>query len=87
MNDDRRRKRREIRLIQNESSWLQKALFALGKAEDARDKLADMRGEEPEPFELELDGDKLSVERFEEALEKRTQTLLSLIRARRRTLG
>lgn len=84
---ERRRKRKEIRLIQSHSSWLQKALFALQKADDARDKLSDARGDdEAEPFVLSHDGSDISVEAFEEALEGRIQELLTDTRERRRAM-
>ena len=40
MAKDKRQLRKERRLVQSESRWMQKALFALGKAETAREKLA-----------------------------------------------
>lgn len=82
----RRAKRREIRLIQNHSTWLQKALFALQKAEDARDKLADTRGDDPGPFVLNYEGKEISVDLFEEALEDRIQELLTMTRERRQAM-
>lgn len=82
----RRRRRREIQLLSNESAWLQKALFALGKAETAREKLAETRDEEVPPFELPLDDETLSVEEFQEALENRIHDLLDDVRTRRRKL-
>lgn len=82
----RRKRRREIQLLSNESAWLQKALFALQKAEMAREKLAETRDEEPPPFELDLDHDTLSVEEFQEALENRVRHLLDDVRDRRRRL-
>jgi hypothetical protein len=83
----RRRQRKEIRLIQNHSSWLQKALFALQKAETAREKLADARGEDdPGGFIIEYNGDRFDVDAFEEALESRVQELLTVTRERRRAM-
>lgn len=84
---ERRRKRKEIRLIQSHSSWLQKALFALQKADAVREKLADARGEdEAEAFVLEHNGSGISVDDFEEALEGRIQELLTTTRERRRAM-
>lgn len=82
----RRARRREIQLLSNESAWLQKALFALQKAETAREKLADARDAEVPPFELPLDDETLSVEEFQEAMTNRIHELLEDVRARRRTL-
>ncbi len=87
--DDRARKRkirREIRLQSSESSWLQKALFALRKAEDARDKLAELREEEPEPYTLQVGDETVEVESLEDALQTRAGTLLETVRERRRTV-
>lgn len=86
MSSQRRQKRKEIRILQSESAWLQKALFALQKAEDAREKFADAREEDVPPFDLNLNGEILSVEEFEEALENRIQELLTDVRERRRNL-
>lgn len=88
MNDraERRRRRREIRLLQSESSWLQKALFALRKAEAEREKLSDVRDEEPEDYTLDVGGSDLPLEALEDALDERIQAQLSDIRERRKQL-
>ena len=87
MSDARRRKRREIKLLTNESVWLQKALFALQKVEAVREKMAELNGEdEAEPLVLELGRKKLKVEEFEEALENRVEHLLEEVRERRKVI-
>ena len=86
MATDRRQRRKEIKLLSTESAWLQKALFALHKAEDAREKLADSQGEEASDFILDLDGKHLDVEDFQEAMENRIKTLLDEVRERRKIL-
>ena len=86
MSAERRQLRREIRLIQGESVWLQKALFALRKAEEAREKLADARGEEAEEYLLDAEGGRLRLEVLEEALEERAGELLKRVREMRKTL-
>lgn len=86
MSAEKRRERREIRLQNTESVWLQKALFALRKAEDAREKLADVRDEEPEPYTLDVEDRPVSVEALEDALEERVQNLVADLRERRRQL-
>jgi hypothetical protein len=83
---DRRQNRKEIKLLSNESAWLQKALFALQKADDAREELADSKGEDAPDFILDLDGKKLAVEQFEEAMENRIKTLLDEVRERRKIM-
>lgn len=86
MTDARRRKRREIKFLSNESTWLQKALFALSKAETAREKWADLQGEEDIPFVLPHNGDELSVDEFVEAIEGRITHLLAEVKERRRAV-
>jgi len=86
MTDDRRRERKEIQLQQSESVWLQKALFALRKAEDARAELADIRDEEEEPYVVELEDGSLPLETLQDALEERVKALLSTVRERRRAM-
>lgn len=87
MSDARRRKRREIKLLTNESVWLQKALFALQKVEAVREKMAELSGQdEAEPLVLELGRKKLKVEEFEEALENRVEKLLEEVRERRKVI-
>lgn len=81
-----RRQRREIRLQNNESVWLQKALFALRKAEDVHEKLADLREEDPEPYTLTVADGEIEVEALEDALEERAQELVETVRQRRRQL-
>jgi hypothetical protein len=84
--DERRRQRKEIQLQQSESVWLQKALFALRKAEDAREKLADTREEKVEPYILESQNGDLSLESIQDALEEKVKFLLASVREARREL-
>lgn len=86
MDEARRRRRREIRQLNNESVWLQKALFALRKAEEAREKLADVRSEEAGAYTLPVGDDSLPVEVLEDALEERTKELIGQVRTMRREL-
>ncbi len=86
MSDEKRRKRREIRALQREATWLQKVLFGLGKAQEAREKFGDARGKEVEPIVLELEDGPMPIETIEDALESRIQELLEVVRERRRNL-
>jgi hypothetical protein len=86
MSDAKRRKRREIRALQREATWLQKVLFGLGKAQEAREKFGDARGEPADPILLEVDGKNLPLDAIEDALETRIQSLLEVVRERRRNL-
>jgi hypothetical protein len=84
VSESRRKQRQEIRLIQREATWLQKALFALGKAAEAREKL-DGNGED-DGYVLELEEGPLSLESLEDGMEARVKELLELMRERRRVL-
>jgi hypothetical protein len=84
LTDNRRRNRREIRQLSSESTWLQKALFALQKADEAREKVAEYRGEDAPAFVLSVGRKKIEVEEFEEAIEGRIRELLDEVRERRR---
>jgi hypothetical protein len=86
MDEERRRQRQEIRLIQRESTWLQKALFALGKAEESHEKLVEARGVEEATYALALDDGELPMEVLEDALESRIKELMESVRKRRKTL-
>ena len=86
MSDERRQKRKEITHLQSESVWLQKALFALRKAEDARQKLADARDESGEPYVLRVGDREVSVEELEEGLDQRAERLIKTVREMRRNL-
>lgn len=83
MTDDKRKFRRETRLLQSESSWIQKAIFALGKVDDARDRMADLRDREREPFTIEVDGTTIAGDALEDALEARAKELMQTVRERR----
>ncbi len=79
--------RREIRALQREATWLQKALFALGKVEEAREAAAELNDEEATPLMVVVeDGPGLPLEAVEEALETRVKELLEVVRERRRIL-
>lgn len=83
--DERRKKRREIRALQREATWLQKILFALNKAEEAHDKVSEIRGEDSQqPPPLEVDGRELSLDSLQDALQDRVEELLDTVREMRR---
>ncbi|MEX2571806.1 MAG: hypothetical protein WD737_10960 [Gemmatimonadota bacterium] len=85
MTDDKSQLRKEIRYLQSESVWLQKALFALRKAEAAREKQTDDQGE-PEPYAFSLGERTVVLEDLEEALDKRVELLMQTVRDMRQTL-
>ena len=53
---DKRQLVQERKFLRSQSRWLQKALFALGKAEDDQEKLAEVRGERHEPMAVTVNG-------------------------------
>lgn len=65
---DRKTGTRERRILESESRWLQKALFALAKAESDRERLAKERSEKVEPMTVEIDGKSFDLETVREAV-------------------
>lgn len=60
---------RERRILRGESGWLQKALFALGKASAAQEKLAELPGNgEREPLMVTIDGKAYDIDTVTEAV-------------------
>jgi len=80
---EKRKQRREMRLIQQEATWLQKAVFAFGKVEDLREKIADLNETEPEPLVVEIEGSEVSLDDVSTALEEKVQATLEMLRERR----
>lgn len=80
---DKRQLRKERRLVQSESRWMQKALFALGKAETAREKLAKARKEELEPETVKVGGNSLTLDNLRDAIQDRVETLAEVLQERR----
>lgn len=88
---EKRRENRARRIIRSESRWLQKAIFALGKAEEARTKLADLYEDEAEEFTVKVNGKKKDVgeigallrEAVEERLQKQREELRERMQTRR----
>lgn len=87
MTDERRIKRKEIRHLQSESVWLQKAVFALRKAEAAHEQVADIRDEKVDAYHLSVGGKETPIEEIEDALDERIETLVKNVREMRRNLG
>jgi hypothetical protein len=59
------------RLLQSESRWLQKVLFSVGKTREARQKLAEAKGEKLDNLIVLKGGQKVSLDDLEEALHER----------------
>jgi hypothetical protein len=58
-------------LLQSESRWLQKVLFSVGKTREARQKLAEAKGEKLDNLIVLKGGKKVSLDDLEEALHQR----------------
>lgn len=86
MVDDKRQARKERRLVQSESRWMQKALFALNKADDAREKLAKTRDEEANAAVVNIGGKDLSIDALRTAIQERVETLAEVLQERRQVL-
>ncbi len=76
MNETERRLERQIKShTENEARWLQKVLFATGKARDARTKLAETTNEKLNPLITLDDGTQLPLDALEEIIQKRVDDL------------
>ncbi len=73
MAKNNRQLRKERRLVQSESRWMQKALFALGKAETAREKLAKARNEELEDQTVEVGEKSMTLDALRDAIQDRVE--------------
>ncbi len=71
--------RRINKYRESEARWLQKVLFAIGKAREAREKLAEARGDELNPLITLDDGTKLPLDKLEEVIHKRVEVLMEAL--------
>ncbi|MFZ0014451.1 MAG: hypothetical protein WAL25_10100 [Acidimicrobiia bacterium] len=79
MTDARRQQRKIDNQREIEARWLQKMLFALSKAKEARAKLAETTGEELNPLITLDDGVQISLDDLEAVVEKRVETLMDAL--------
>lgn len=86
MSDKKKTRRLLLKAMQSESTWLQKALFALSKAEDARESLAELMDEDLEPVRVGSGKKAVSLSEVGEALEQRVSTLMEEVQEERRVL-
>lgn len=80
------RERRAQKHMINESRWLQRVLFGLGKVRLARQKCAEMRGEPMSAMILETSEGPVPLSSLEEALQQRSDALLESLEKRRGSL-
>lgn len=76
MTDQRRLQRKIDKHREIEARWLQKMLFALSKAQEARAKLAETTGEDLNPLITLDDGTQVPVDAIEEVVHKRVDALM-----------
>ena len=74
---DRKLQRKIERLNQDEARWLQKMAFALSKAQETRQKLADAVGEEVDAMVMLDSGEEVTLEEIERHLRERVEELRS----------
>lgn len=79
-----RNKRLLLKAMQAESTWLQKALFALARAEDARSQAAEITGDSPTELRAPARGKWASLSDFQSALEDRVSTIMDDLQEKRR---
>lgn len=79
MTDDKRLLRRIDKQREEESRWLQKVLFSLGKAREAREKLTELSGEELNPLITLDDGTQIELDKLESIIEGRVEDLMDAL--------
>lgn len=82
-----RNKRLLMKAMQNESTWLQKALFALAKAEDARVTRAELSEEKVDELKAPAKGKFAPLSAFQDALEGRVSSLMEDLQEQRRVVN
>lgn len=76
MTEQRRLQRKIDKQREIEARWLQKMLFAVSKAREARVKLVEITGEELNPLVTLDDGTQLSLDALEDVVRKRVDVLM-----------
>jgi hypothetical protein len=79
MSDAKRLQRRIDKQREEESRWLQKVLFSLGKAREAREKLTELSGEELNPLISLDDGTQIELDKLESIIEGRVEDLMDAL--------
>lgn len=73
--EERRRQRKIFKQREDEARWLQKVLFDLSKARDAREKLVEATNEDLNPLITLDDGTRVPLGKLEEIIQKRVEDL------------
>lgn len=79
MSSDQAKQRQIDRHRESEARWLQKMLFASGKAREARRKLAEATGDELNPLIVLDDGTQVPLDTMEELVQKRVEALMKVL--------
>lgn len=79
MADDARQQRKIDKQKDSEARWLQKMLFAAGKAREAREKLTEVTGDDLNPLITLDDGKQVPLDTIEEIVQKRVDTLMDAL--------
>lgn len=79
MPDDKRQAKQIEKHRDTEARWLQKVLFSLGKARDARTKLAEATGEDLNPLITLDDGTSIPLDTLETIIHTRVATLMEAL--------
>ena len=77
-------KRLRAKALQEESTWIQKALFALGKVESARANLAEVSAKDLEEIQAPTKGKTVSLPEVRTALQNRVSSLMEKLEETRR---
>ncbi len=73
--EERRRQRKIVKQREDEARWLQKVLFDLSKARDAREKLVETSNEDLNPLITLDDGTQVPLDKLEQIIQKRVGDL------------
>jgi len=77
--DDKRLQGRIDKQREEESRWLQKVLFSLSKAREAREKLTELSGEELNPLFTLESGSQIELDKLERIIEGRVEDLMDAL--------
>ncbi len=79
MTEDQQRQRKLDRQLEAEARWLQKTMFALSKAREAREKLAEAQNGKLAPLITLDDGTTIPLDKLEEIIQKRVEVLMEAL--------
>lgn len=84
-----RNRRLLMKAMQSESTWLQKALFALAKAAEARASVQEISGEELDELGAKANGKAkwASLSDFQAAMEERVSAIMDDLQEQRRVVN